>query len=152
MPWYTCALDGCEVQFEPRPGRSFERCCSERHGKNLWKQRELAAGRNPRGPRTEAARRNSRKWTQRRRALAYDPDAEPINVTLVFERDNWVCGLCKERVWSWLSYPDPDSASLDHVVPLARGGKHRYDNVQLAHWRCNIGKGADTELEPVLLS
>jgi 5-methylcytosine-specific restriction endonuclease McrA len=27
-------------------------------------------------------------------------------------------------------------------VPLAKGGTHCYDNVQLAHGRCNISKGA----------
>ncbi|WP_158070491.1 HNH endonuclease [Streptomyces luteocolor] len=32
------------------------------------------------------------------------------------------------------------SPSLDHVIPLSRGGSHRRDNVQLAHLRCNLRK------------
>ncbi len=40
-----------------------------------------------------------------------------------------------------LKYPDPDSLSLDHVMPLARGGEHAIDNVQAAHLRCNVRKG-----------
>ncbi|MGV8973360.1 MAG: HNH endonuclease [Rhodoglobus sp.] len=32
--------------------------------------------------------------------------------------------------------------SLDHIIPLARGGWHAMDNVALAHLRCNITKHA----------
>lgn len=31
----------------------------------------------------------------------------------------------------------PAYPSLDHVVPLSRGGSHTFDNAQLAHMRCN---------------
>ena len=30
--------------------------------------------------------------------------------------------------------------SIDHVIPLARGGRHQWDNVQLAHRICNTMK------------
>ena len=30
--------------------------------------------------------------------------------------------------------------SRDHVVPLAKGGTHTWDNVKLAHFRCNTLK------------
>ena len=39
-----------------------------------------------------------------------------------------------------LMWPDPMSASLDHIVPLSRGGTHTLDNVQLAHLACNERK------------
>lgn len=32
--------------------------------------------------------------------------------------------------------------SVDHIVPLARGGSHSADNVQSAHLLCNLRKGA----------
>lgn len=32
--------------------------------------------------------------------------------------------------------------SVDHIVPLAKGGLHSWDNVQLAHFKCNTLKGA----------
>jgi 5-methylcytosine-specific restriction endonuclease McrA len=60
----------------------------------------------------------------------------------VFERDGWTCGLCSEPVDPALSWPDPQSASLDHVLPLSRGGSHTMANVQLAHLGCNVEKGA----------
>jgi 5-methylcytosine-specific restriction endonuclease McrA len=44
-----------------------------------------------------------------------------------------------------LRWPDPDSGSLDHVIPLIAGGEHSRENTQLAHWLCNVRKGARTE-------
>jgi 5-methylcytosine-specific restriction endonuclease McrA len=31
--------------------------------------------------------------------------------------------------------------SLDHIVPLSKGGKNELANIQLAHFRCNLSKG-----------
>lgn len=54
---------------------------------------------------------------------------------LIARRDGWVCGICSEHV-------SPDEMwSIDHIVPLARGGSHSYENVQLAHFDCNTKKG-----------
>lgn len=58
----------------------------------------------------------------------------------VFERDGWVCGLCQQPVDESLSYPDPMSVSLDHVIPLAHGGDHTKANTQCAHLDCNVTK------------
>ena len=30
--------------------------------------------------------------------------------------------------------------TLDHIIPLSKGGSHTWDNVQLAHMGCNAGK------------
>ena len=30
--------------------------------------------------------------------------------------------------------------SIDHIIPLSKGGTHTWDNVQLAHMGCNAGK------------
>lgn len=30
--------------------------------------------------------------------------------------------------------------TLDHIIPLSKGGTHTWDNVQLAHMSCNAGK------------
>jgi 5-methylcytosine-specific restriction endonuclease McrA len=34
----------------------------------------------------------------------------------------------------------PDAPTVDHIIPLAKGGTHTWDNVQLAHWSCNSDK------------
>jgi 5-methylcytosine-specific restriction endonuclease McrA len=62
----------------------------------------------------------------------------------VFERDGWVCRLCDEMVDAELTHPDPQSKSLDHIIPVSRGGEHSRANTQLAHFRCNSSKNNKT--------
>lgn len=61
------------------------------------------------------------------------------------ERDKWVCQLCGGRVLESLSGMHPDGPTVDHIVPLSRGGWDGWDNVQLAHRRCNVAKGNRSE-------
>jgi alpha-galactosidase/6-phospho-beta-glucosidase family protein len=58
----------------------------------------------------------------------------------IFERDGWVCQLCRKPVDRTLVHPEPLSPSLDHRLPIAKGGGHTRANVQLAHLRCNLSK------------
>lgn len=55
------------------------------------------------------------------------------------------CGFCGERVDVSLRFPHPLSPSMDHIVPISRGGA-AFDrsNVRLAHFSCNsvAGNGA----------
>lgn len=84
-----------------------------------------------------------RSKVQRRRAIRKGRTeiiAEVIEPQKVFQRDGWRCGRCGKKVNKRLKYPDPKSASLDHIVPLSAGGDHTYVNVQLAHLRCNLEK------------
>ncbi|HET7736456.1 MAG TPA: HNH endonuclease [Nocardioidaceae bacterium] len=69
-------------------------------------------------------------------------DAEFILSLDLFDRDGWICGLCSEPIPSDLRWPEPLSASVDHIIPLSKGGRHTLDNVQAAHLICNISKGA----------
>ena len=34
-----------------------------------------------------------------------------------------------------------DGATVDHLVPLVQGGEHVWENVALAHRRCNLSRG-----------
>ena len=52
-----------------------------------------------------------------------------------------VCGICGGIVDKSLRYPHPQSAVIDHVIPISRGGHPSdIDNLQLAHWCCNRQK------------
>lgn len=59
----------------------------------------------------------------------------------VFERDEWICHLCNELIDRHLRGESWWRATLDHVIPLSKGGTHTYDNVKAAHWFCNMEKG-----------
>lgn len=58
--------------------------------------------------------------------------------TEIYERDGWVCQLCHKKVNNRLKHPNPFSPSLDHIIPLSKGGPHSRANVHLAHLRCNL--------------
>lgn len=78
----------------------------------------------------------------KRKALRADAFIEEVDRDVVYKRDKGVCWLCGGPVDRSLVWPDLGFATLDHVVPLKRGGMHCYSNVRLAHLRCNCSKGA----------
>lgn len=58
----------------------------------------------------------------------------------VGKRDNWICGICGEPIDRKLKFPNQMSFSVDHIIPLAKGGTHTMDNLQAAHLICNSYK------------
>lgn len=80
---------------------------------------------------------------RRRKALKRQIPFEAFTSLEIFDRDQWVCQLCGLVVDPARKYPDPESASLDHIQPLSLGGFQVRANVQLAHLRCNLVKGAN---------
>lgn len=81
-------------------------------------------------------------YRARMRALGVlEAEAEHIDPRQVYERDGWTCQLCQKSVDRDASWPDPWVATLDHVRAVTRGGAHTEDNVQCAHWICNVLKG-----------
>lgn len=73
-----------------------------------------------------------------------------INLAAIAKRDRYRCGICGERVDMTLKHPDPGFPSIDHIVPLAKGGSDIDPaNLQLSHLRCNLAKrdrGGDEQL------
>jgi 5-methylcytosine-specific restriction endonuclease McrA len=70
-----------------------------------------------------------------RRAILKGATVEKIDRGQVYLRDNGICGIC--------NLPVPlHEVTLDHIIPLARGGEHSYRNIQLAHRSCNSSKGS----------
>jgi hypothetical protein len=59
----------------------------------------------------------------------------------IFNRDGWICGICRKKVDPDLRYPDPMAPSLDHIVPVAEGGLNEAANLRLTHLRCNCSRG-----------
>jgi 5-methylcytosine-specific restriction endonuclease McrA len=71
----------------------------------------------------------------RRRARLLNAFVEAVDPAAIRTRDRGLCGICGDVV----AVADQ---SLDHVIPLARGGTHEARNIQLAHRSCNSRKGA----------
>lgn len=86
------------------------------------------------------AKRAKKESNDRRRATETGAFVQKVSRKAIFIRDGWICQLCGLPVDPKLRYPDYMSASLDHIMPLAKGGTHETANVQLAHWICNSRK------------
>lgn len=68
----------------------------------------------------------------------------------IYERDQWCCQLCGERVDRRAKFTDR-APSLDHIVPRSMGGGDDDANLQLAHRWCNSYKGDRIDGEQLLL-
>lgn len=105
-----------------------------------WKHHEkrLASGAAYRQSHREA----ERERMHRRRAAAQSNPR--IDCDAVYDRDGGLCHICGKPV-------DRKRMSLDHVVPIARGGQHVFTNVRASHRSCNFGRSAYGAGQPYLL-
>lgn len=68
---------------------------------------------------------------------------DTITLDAVITKYDGICQLCGQKVDKTnivnghirKNYP-----TVDHIIPLSKGGTHTWDNVQLAHMGCNSGK------------
>lgn len=108
-----------------------------------WAREIVAVVREPAPPsrwfRSEFCLLPNRAWYEWHWARGIDPEKkrEKIPAHLrqrIIDRDGYVCRLCGGDV-------EPFDVHLDHVFPRSLGGKDTFDNLQVAHSRCNIRKG-----------
>jgi len=89
------------------------------------------------GPSVEYQRRNAKAKAAhdaKYRALKRGSiGAEKFTLDEIFERDNQTCYLCGKAVTR-------RDATMDHVIPITKGGPHTRANVKLAHRGCNARK------------
>jgi 5-methylcytosine-specific restriction endonuclease McrA len=86
----------------------------------------------------------AREHTQERRQRVKDSTKDSgIGIVSLRKRDGDLCHLC-DGIMEFVTSTtyNPWKVSMDHVLPLAKGGTHTWDNVKLAHLRCNLSKGA----------
>jgi len=88
-----------------------------------------------------ARRRYKGKYYSPKRRAIYAKGDE-IDHLALFELHNWICHICKVKIDSRLRFPHVMAATVDHVIPLCKGGTHTWDNVLPAHAACNFQKGA----------
>ena len=93
--------------------------------------------------RAESQLKKSRRIGKaQRRARQRGADSEAVDPMLVFYRDKWTCQICGSRTpQRKRGTHDPRAPELDHIVPLAMGGAHKYINTQCACRECNQRKG-----------
>lgn len=164
IQWVTCPeCDG------PMVGQSRRKYCSEECVYVAQKRRQRERYQATRKPRptyvvecpcetvfeassptaiycSDRCRRHAWGRTHRDRAAKYGRAYEAFTPRSVYERDGWACGICGDAIDPLSKWPDMMCPSLDHIVPLSKGGDHRPDNVRAAHWLCNSYRGADDDI------
>lgn len=76
----------------------------------------------------------------RRRARLKNAFIEDVNRLEVFLADGYKCYLCGEKTDPSKSHPHPKAPTIDHVIPLNKGGLHERANCRTACARCNSAK------------
>lgn len=79
-------------------------------------------------------REYGRRTQARRRAKLKAVVVEKVDFHAIALRTSGCCGICGGQVDKRFDY--------DHIYPLAKGGAHSTENLQLAHPRCNRIKSA----------
>jgi 5-methylcytosine-specific restriction endonuclease McrA len=59
----------------------------------------------------------------------------------VFLRDDWICQYCESDL-------TPKTATMDHVLPVSKGGKTMFENIVAACPLCNANKGNNHKIVP----
>jgi len=156
MPDRTCTIAGCSNTHRVRGlcSTHYNQQHPDRHRRHLvactaCETLVLRCNRSDRrptcSPECRAALQHGTyhpeaRWPEeaaRRARQAGATDVELIIRRDVLERDDWRCHLCGERTNPDASIYDPSSPTVDHVIPLSRGGQHTLVNVRCAHLGCN---------------
>ena len=161
----TCVAEYGRARYQANPDAAVERA-------RLWQQanreRKAVISRRWAARNRESASEAVRRWNaanpdrarkikrdaqQRRRALQEGAHREEWTTTDILERDGWECQVpdccCPDG-----RAIDPSAeyrwrGTVDHVIPLSRGGDDVPANLRAAHQTCNSAKRAwlDHEIE-----
>lgn len=67
-----------------------------------------------------------------------------ITLKKLIARDGLTCALCGKQCdpndHTWTKYCGPLYPSIDHIIPMSKGGGHTWNNIQIAHIICNSRK------------
>lgn len=94
---------------------------------------------------------NKNHWLVRDRKIKSVMIDNDITVNKLYRKENGICHICGKHtdltdykvikngtIVCGNNYP-----SIDHIIPLAKGGLHAWSNVHLAHRLCNSVRGAN---------
>lgn len=126
----------CGKDFEPTIASDRVIYCSKSCAD--YKLKRDARARGYKAPLTDARRNSAHR---RRVRLRGGRTGREVVRDEILKRDAGRCGICGDPITAD-EWPHPLSLTLDHIIPIHRGGIHDPLNVQAAHSRCNSSKGA----------
>ncbi len=127
--------------------RRYEKVCSDtellaeaRRRTAEWRTANRDAIRDYERRYREQNRLAVREKNQRRRARLLGAWVEDVDTLALWERSSGLCGICGLPIDLTLGWPSGECLTVDHIVPLSKGGLHSMANTQPAHARCNSRK------------
>ena len=125
---HYCKDCGCLIQI---PHSSLCPSCKNEHRAERNRQKSIRSNKN-----------------RRMHAIRNGRVDSGITFKKIMKRDGNACAICGKPVdmddyhitKTGRRRPDAMYPSVDHIIPLAKGGTHTWDNVQLAHYMCNALK------------
>lgn len=83
-----------------------------------------------------------RNNVKRQSIMTAVPIKHRINTAEIFARANNICQICGILTKREGGKYSPDYPTIDHIIPISKGGQHIASNLQCACLRCNMSKGA----------
>ena len=98
----------------------------------------------------ECSRKHSNRLSSQKKDKRIRPEKKVVNnidLHKLFARDKGICQICG-GMCDWNDFKDFGTykvvggryPSRDHIIPIAKGGEHSWENIQLAHFSCNTRK------------
>lgn len=76
----------------------------------------------------------------KRRAKLAGVKSEPYSKQDIYHKTGGICHICTDVIDLSLKWPNSDSFSYDHIIPLSKGGDDTIENVSPSHLKCNLSK------------
>lgn len=67
--------------------------------------------------------------------------AYQVDALELWKNSDQTCIVCGDLIDEGINHPDPMSRTIEHIIPIARGGKHEESNIAFSHLGCNLRKG-----------
>lgn len=112
----TCICNECGCTFVAMDRASMRKFCSN-----------------------SCAKRNERR-NQKHRRRERERSGGTISLAEIVKKHKGKCAICGVKTVSHPGGFIANGATIDHIVPLAKGGLHVMENIQLACHKCNSAK------------
>jgi len=94
---------------------------------------------------SKRASHRGRRDSHRHRAVKFGCEYDSsLTLEKLIKRKGLRCaicgGMCDLNDHTWSEYCGPMYPSIDHIIPMSKGGSHTWENVQVAHIICNSQK------------
>lgn len=154
-PWPTCTTPDCHNMPTRRASHQCSSCARETQLRASWRNagkpcvvcskpltryQHKTCSDDCEKERVQSCpkqRANRRKVRQKRRARKRAAFVEDVDVMVHLQWQDGRCYHCNHVIRIDKAVPHPKSLTLDHLVPLALGGKHSYVNTVASCFKCN---------------